>query len=405
MLWGFIDFLLLVSSGIPAEASTPISGSHPTYRQKCPAVREPFSMFNSTTLEVAIGMALIYLLLSLFCTAINEGIAGILGSRAKNLENGIKSLFTEGLKTAAKNHDTGASTPAVTLAEAIYDHGLVQSLYRSTPIERAAKWYARLGSDLPSYIPTRIFASALLDVIFSVNKTITSPVIAVGGSDATTPTVPLPPAALPSDLSTMLSTLEDLPDSKGKQAIITLVKQSGGDIVKLRQALENWYDDGMDRVAGWYKRKTQLVLFFIGLIIAVCLNVDSITIGRTLWVSPALRSYAVTTAEQYANEKSKTLPSADAPRDLSVLQSLALPVGWNTSKYPWMEERGAGATYSQSFSFSNLLFVLVGWLLTAIAMTLGAPFWFDTLNQFMVVRSTIKPREKSEVEGSKDSKG
>ena len=42
-------------------------------------------MFNSTTLEVAVGMAFIYLLLSLFCTAINEAIAGILGSRAKNL--------------------------------------------------------------------------------------------------------------------------------------------------------------------------------------------------------------------------------------------------------------------------------------------------------------------------------
>jgi hypothetical protein len=47
---------------------------------------------------------------------------------------------------------------------------------------------------------------------------------------------------------------------------------------------------------------------------------------------------------------------------------------------------------------------LLGWLLTAIAMILGAPFWFDTLNQFMVIRSTIKPREKSDVEGSKDSK-
>jgi hypothetical protein len=360
-------------------------------------------MFNSTTLEVAIGMALIYLLLSLFCTAINEGIAGILGSRAKNLEKGIKSLFTEGDKTAAKIDGTGASIPAVTLAEAIYGHGLVQSLYRSTATERAAKWYTRLGSDLPSYIPSRIFASALLDVIFSVNKTITTPVKTIAEPNAATPTVPLPSAVPSSDLSTMLSTLEDLPDSKGKQAIMTLVKQSGGDIVKLRQAFENWYDDGMDRVAGWYKRKTQLVLFFVGLIIAISLNVDSISIGRTLWMNPALRSYAVISAEQYAKVNSQTLPSVSASKDLSALQSLALPIGWNTSKYPWMEEHGAGATYSQSFSILNLLFVIVGWLLTAIAMTLGAPFWFDTLNQFMVVRSTIKPREKSEVEGSKDS--
>jgi hypothetical protein len=49
------------------------------------------------------------------------------------------------------------------------------------------------------------------------------------------------------------------------------------------------------------------------------------------------------------------------------------------------------------------VFGLAGWLLTAIAMTLGAPFWFDTLNKFMVVRSTIKPEEKSGVEPSKDA--
>lgn len=44
----------------------------------------------------------------------------------------------------------------------------------------------------------------------------------------------------------------------------------------------------------------------------------------------------------------------------------------------------------------------LGWLITAAAISLGAPFWFDTLNRFMIVRSTIKPKEKSPEEGSKD---
>ena len=38
---------------------------------------------------------------------------------------------------------------------------------------------------------------------------------------------------------------------------------------------------------------------------------------------------------------------------------------------------------------------LTGWLITTLALSLGAPFWFDTLNKFMVVRSTVKPKEKS----------
>ena len=45
----------------------------------------------------------------------------------------------------------------------------------------------------------------------------------------------------------------------------------------------------------------------------------------------------------------------------------------------------------------------IGWLITTLALSLGAPFWFDTLNKFMVVRSTVKPKEKSSVEPSKDS--
>jgi hypothetical protein len=46
----------------------------------------------------------------------------------------------------------------------------------------------------------------------------------------------------------------------------------------------------------------------------------------------------------------------------------------------------------------------LGWLLTALAVSLGAPFWFDMLNKIIVVRSTVKPHEKSREEGSKDAK-
>jgi hypothetical protein len=46
---------------------------------------------------------------------------------------------------------------------------------------------------------------------------------------------------------------------------------------------------------------------------------------------------------------------------------------------------------------------LAGLLLTGLAISQGAPFWFDILNKFMVIRSTVKPREKSHEEKSKDA--
>jgi hypothetical protein len=51
-----------------------------------------------------------------------------------------------------------------------------------------------------------------------------------------------------------------------------------------------------------------------------------------------------------------------------------------------------------AFSISSL----PGWLLTALAISLGAPFWFDLLNKIMVIRSTVKPHEKSPEEASED---
>jgi hypothetical protein len=85
--------------------------------------------------------------------------------------------------------------------------------------------------------------------------------------------------------------------------------------------------------------------------------------------------------------------------NLNDLQNLSLPIGWGEASAPW-----AYKECSDPWRYLGGLIAMAGWLLTGIAVTLGAPFWFDTLNQFMVVRSTIKPREKSDVEASKDSR-
>jgi hypothetical protein len=50
-------------------------------------------MFGSNALELATGTIFIYLLLSLICTVINEGIAAALEQRGKNLLEGIKNSF------------------------------------------------------------------------------------------------------------------------------------------------------------------------------------------------------------------------------------------------------------------------------------------------------------------------
>ena len=52
-------------------------------------------MFGSSVLEAAIALIFVYLLLSLMCTALNEGIASLIQKRGKNLFEGIKNLLND----------------------------------------------------------------------------------------------------------------------------------------------------------------------------------------------------------------------------------------------------------------------------------------------------------------------
>src|SRR5205807_1668393 len=80
----------------------------------------------------------------------------------------------------------------------------------------------------------------------------------------------------------------------------------------------------------------------------------------------------------------------------AALGKLNLPIGW-TGWTPSFWPPPDLADFPKQFVFPWL-----GWLLTAIAASLGAPFWFDILNKVMVIRSTVKPHEKSPEEASDD---
>jgi len=81
-----------------------------------------------------------------------------------------------------------------------------------------------------------------------------------------------------------------------------------------------------------------------------------------------------------------------------VTTSSLLPLGW---KHPWHSYEDYFRVAPKDAIFSALT-ILAGWVMTALAISFGAPFWFDLLNKFMVVRSTVKPHEKSPEEGSED---
>ena len=109
-------------------------------------------MFNSPIIEIAIGLILIYLVLGLICTSINEFIAQLLSLRAENLSEAIHGMFT-----GPDRHR---------IAEDILNHQLIQSLSRKQfglNLASQGNWLGEV-SKLPSSIPASTFSTVLIDL-------------------------------------------------------------------------------------------------------------------------------------------------------------------------------------------------------------------------------------------------
>src|SRR5207245_1917599 len=214
------------------------------------------AMFGSAVLEVAIGLTLVYLLFSLVCSAINEFIARLLKWRSKTLEDGIKSMLGD--------LEIGGGQ---LVKDKIYNTPLFKGL-----IGTGKAW---TGRDIkPTYIPSRTFALALLDVVAPSQK-----------DKATT-------------FDSVRATVSNLPDTEMKKSLLGLLDSAEGDLKRARENIERWFDESMDQVTAWYKRTANTWLFIVSVAVCVFMNADSIAIATSLWRDPTLRAAVVSAAEK-----------------------------------------------------------------------------------------------------------
>jgi hypothetical protein len=329
-------------------------------------------MFGSNILEVVIGIIFIYILVSTICTAVREGIESFMKTRAAYLEQGIRQLLSK---------DGQANTVVTDL----FNHPLVSGLFHGdyTAGKNASdpKMLAR-GKNLPSYIPSKNFASGLIDVVAGKKDT---------PGDAGASGAPVLSLESLKDAAVKLTGAPQV-----QKVMLTAIDAAQGDINKVQGFLEAWYNSGMDRVSGWYKRSTQWIIFWIALSVTVLLNVNTITLVDYLATNDAARKSVVERASAAAKDRTVT---TDYSKVKGELAELKLPIGWSNG---WSSAQFRPADGKVN-CWTLYLGPLLGWLFTAFAATLGAPFWFDLLNKVMVIRSTVKPHEKSGEKSSRDS--
>jgi len=153
-----------------------------------------------------------------------------------------------------------------------------------------------------------------------------------------------------------------------KRAVLLCIDDAGEELGRARENVERWFEEAMERVTGWYKRKMQLIVVGVAAAVSVALNVDSFEVANALWNDAALRDSVVVAAQR---DTAQSLGSA-----LDVIEQrlggLGLPLGWRS---------GPEDLTAWSAKVAGLLF-------TTVALSLGAPFWFDLLNRFMGVGSS-----------------
>ncbi len=299
-------------------------------------------------IDVAIGLTLVYLGTSLFVTVINEFVAQIFNLRGRNLVKGLNELISD-----------------QDIQKLLSINPALNSFFNGTP------------GKAPAYIDTDVLSRLLVGSLSS------------GSSVSNT-------------VEGAVSTLNNMNDSALKSQLLALANTTGKKTDNLVNAVSEWLDRSLTMLGGNYKRNLQTISFWIGLIVVVALNLDSVALTERLYRDKEARDAAVELGLQIVESTNRQafdacmkLTSQDRKKNPSCVpmtglidavqgrnESLGkLPIGWSNI-----------STVSSSpvdfVSAEVWLWISrgVGWLLTAFAVSLGAPFWFDLLNKFINIR-------------------
>ncbi len=374
-------------------------------------------MFNNVALDVAIGLIFIFLMYSLLAATIHEALASVFAYRPRMLERALEQMldgknyaynwwdaianwfwwlfyrfvrkqdvsnfFKKGTESKGMLR-TKLNTKASLFAANITEH----PLYR-----RAADGSTLSLTRKPSYLGAATFTDIFIDVL-------KKKAVEQGTQPAEQP-------LLLSNISTMLSGYELEKSGNLNKVLKLYIEQANGNMEQFRRHIEDWYDFMMDRVGGWYKRQTSRILFTLGVILAISFNVDTIAIVRKLSTDDELRILVADNVAARVHDLNAQIDqenisdSAKTGKKIELLkkvQDSTLADINNVMGLGWGDFGGSTRCRDRvRYVFCKTIDPpkLTGFFITAFAISLGAPFWFDLLNKLVKLRgSGAKPEQE-----------
>jgi hypothetical protein len=300
-------------------------------------------------LEVAIGLVMTWLILSMATSQIQEAIIEYLGWRSKFLEDRLLEMFKD---------------PA--LVNKFYKHPLIEALSVKTVFRKTRK---------PADIPNPIFAKAAVDIFLNAGKAENE--------------VPANSMSMDAMKQSAIESMEHLKQSneylaKTVKYLVPKLDEAESKVeqkmVEYRGNVESWFNITMVQATKLYRKYASAIAMGLGIGLAVVFNVDSVAIVNQLWRDPTLRQTIVAQAQNINPDDAASIADTKAK-----LEALSLPIGWNQEKVP---------QDSRTWAIKVL-----GIFLTGAAASLGSPFWFDILNKLLGLKSDQKPKASEEAKG------
>lgn len=286
-----------------------------------------------TILSIVIGLVFILMLFSLFASTVMEIVAAFLSLRGRHLLKTLRNML------------------GITITDAFLMHPFFRQLSYAAHLKTSISAYS-----LPGWINKGTFSSILSDLLFS------------------------------DEGSTLEQRIQQLPDGELKKLLVFLYRQTDGSAEQFIAKIENWFDEVMERASDWYKRSTKWWLFGIGLTMAALFNADTIQIYTSLSANSTVRNDFVELAGKFV-QTHDSVPTYNQNRSLDQV----LPEFKDLAKsYKETIESplGLGWVGNQlDLDFSDWVIKILGFILTGISVTMGAPFWFEILKKLISIRS------------------
>ncbi|MEO1258023.1 MAG: hypothetical protein AAFZ15_04470 [Bacteroidota bacterium] len=300
-------------------------------------------------LEVILGMMFIYMVLSLLGTTVNELLSSWRGWRGHFLEEGLKRLLTF------------EDNPAV-FKKFTNNEFYKQLRQHKTPLR---------VSRAPEWLSSKNFVNILVNTLKNSDTVVEK-------AD---------------------EIIADLPkDSKLRKLLEQFKSEGTEDIEAFKGRLQKWYDDVMDHSSAWYKRHLQMVTIFVGLAIAAVINADSFDIYYKLSNNATARQSLSKMAEAFV-ANNETLPAPKTVGDSLTLTQIRAELKnfTNSEEYAKISNVLGLGWNSADLTVSPLAWLkrVFGWFVTALAISLGAPFWFSALKKVVSIRSSSSESSSS----------